>query len=97
MSSTDIIGYIGSAIISIIFIPQIIQIYNTKDGKSISYLTQILSFTSAFFMIIYGYLISAIPIILCNIVVLLTSLIICLMKKYYSMDKSIITVVPIWL
>ena len=95
MSSTDIIGYIGSAIISIIFIPQIIQIYNTKDGKSISYLTQILSFTSAFFMIIYGYLISAIPIILCNIVVLLSSLIICLMKKIYSMDKSIITVVPI--
>jgi len=82
--TTDIIGYIGSFLISIIFIPQIIHIYKTSEVSAISYSTQIISVLSAIFMLIYGYLINSLPIILCNIVVGLTSFIVCCMKYYYT-------------
>ena len=82
--TTNIIGYIGSFLIGIIFIPQIIHIYKTKEVNAISYTTQIISILSAIFMLIYGYLIDSLPIILCNIVVGLTSFIVCFMKYFYT-------------
>ena len=82
--TTDIIGYIGSFFISIVFIPQIIHIYKTKEVNAISYYTQIISILSSIFMLFYGYLIDSLPIILCNIVVGLSSFIVCLMKYFYT-------------
>ena len=87
--TTNIIGYIGAFLIGIIFIPQIIHIYNTKEVKAVSYFTQIISITSAIFMLVYGYLINSIPIILCNIVVGITSTIVCFMKYFYTNNQII--------
>ena len=93
--TTDIIGYIGSFLISIIFIPQIIHIYKTSEVNAISYSTQMISILSAIFMLIYGYLINSIPIIICNIVVGLTSFIICCMKYYYTNFRTGVQIFPI--
>ena len=93
--TTDIIGYIGSFLISIVFIPQIIHIYSSKEVKAISYSTQVISVLSAIFMIIYGYLINSLPIILCNIIVGLTSFIVCFMKYFYTNFRTNSQVFPI--
>lgn len=86
--TTNIIGYIGSFLIGIIFIPQIIHIYKTKEVSAISYYTQIISILSSIFMLVYGYLIYSLPIILCNIVVGLSSFIVCCMKYFYTNVKT---------
>ena len=93
--TTDIIGYIGSFLISIVFIPQIIHIYKTSEVNAISYYTQIISVLSAIFMLIYGYLIGSLPIILCNIVVGLTSFIVCFMKYFYTNFRKNSQIFPI--
>ena len=93
--TTNIIGYIGSFLIGIIFIPQIIHIYNTKEVNAISYTTQMISVLSAIFMLIYGYLINSLPIILCNIVVGLTSFIVCFMKYFYTHYRTNSQIFPI--
>ena len=94
-TATDIIGYIGSFLISIVFIPQIIHIYSTKEVKAISYYTQIISVVSAIFMLIYGYLIGSLPIILCNIIVGLTSFLVCFMKYFYTNFRTNSQIFPI--
>ena len=80
----NIIGYVGAFFIGIIFIPQIIHIYQTKEVNAISYITQFISIISSILMCIYGFLISSIPIIISNILVGSSSLIVCLMKYSYK-------------
>ena len=79
----DVFGYIGSSLVSINLIPQIITIIKNKSGENISNTTCIINIIACGFMLFYGYSKQLIPIIICNGLILISSIIILSLKKYY--------------
>ncbi len=71
-----LIGYVAAALTTISFIPQLIQIINTKDTKSISLPMYILFVIGIALWLIYGLLRMDWPIIIANIITLITASII---------------------
>jgi len=85
----DIIGYIGTLFISMMFVPQVYHIYKNKQVTGISYQSQFMSIISSIIMLIYGTLLGSIPIMISNSCVMLCVLIIiCLKYKIESISKS---------
>ena len=62
----DIIGYIGTGFLGVTLIPQVVHTYRTKKVDDLSLPYILLQLTSNMIYIYYGYLIRAIPIIVCN-------------------------------
>ena len=62
----DVIGYLGGIFIMISFVPQIIKSYRTKSVKDLSLWMIIATLIGTLFWLIYGTLISAMPIIIMN-------------------------------
>ncbi|MBP6913172.1 MAG: hypothetical protein KBC00_01015 [Candidatus Levybacteria bacterium] len=62
------------------FLPQVIQVFKTKDTKSISLTTFVLLNLNSFTWIVYGILIKSNPVILVNSVILILGLYITTMK-----------------
>lgn len=80
----EVIGYIGTAISTISFVPQVIKVYRTKQTLDISYPAFILLGTGNIIWLIYGLMINSPSVILANAMVgLLVSLII-LLKFHYE-------------
>lgn len=77
-------GYIGSFLVSINLIPQIIRIVQKKSGKNISYFAQGLNILASIFMLIYSVDKLLPPVIISNTVIIISSLFIVFLKKYYS-------------
>lgn len=84
----DIFGYIGSSLVSVNLIPQIITIIKKKSGKNISYLTCSINIVACGFMLFYGYSKQLIPVIICNGLILFFSIIILTLKKYYNIVNN---------
>jgi uncharacterized protein with PQ loop repeat len=85
----NIFGYIGSFLISINLIPQIIRTIQKKTSKNMSYITLGINLLACFFMITYGYKKNLNPIIISNIVICICSItLICLKKYYFIMEKN---------
>jgi len=79
----DIFGYIAAGIGIFMFLPQAIQVYKTKNTKSISLATFLLVGTSSLFWLMYGFLKLAYPVLLVNVVLItLTSYIVVMKKKH---------------
>ena len=88
---SDIIGYMAAGFLSVLFIPQVIKTFKTKDTKSISYLFLILQvFTSGLF-ITYGYLINSIPVILANISTLICNFFLIYAKIRFKKNNTLPT------
>jgi MtN3 and saliva related transmembrane protein len=86
----DIIGYIGAFLLSTMFIPQVYQIYNTKNTQAISYYSQFISLLSSLIMLIYGVLLNSIPIMISNSsIILCVGAIIYLKYKFESVNRSL--------
>lgn len=64
------IGYIGTTLLSITLLPQVIQTYKSKRTEGISFTFLLLQFMSNVTFIYYGYLIHSLPVISSNIIVL---------------------------
>ena len=62
----DIVGYIGTGVLGITLVPQVYHTYKTKKVEDLSLLYILLQLTSNCIYIYYGYLIHALPIIVCN-------------------------------
>jgi len=85
----DIIGYVGAFFLSLMFIPQIIHIYRSKQALSISYQSQIMSLISSTIMLVYGILLNSLPIMISNsFIILSVMIIICLKYKFESVKPS---------
>lgn len=83
-NSSIILGYIGSSLVSINLIPQIITIIKKQSGKNISYLTCFTNIIACSLMLVYGIVNKLIPVIMCNSMIMLSSIIIASLKKYYN-------------
>ena len=83
-SKYEVLAYIASILISIHLIPEIFLIIKNKNADSTSYLTYSLNLVSAPFLIIYAYNLKIYPILLTNIVILISSIFILFLKYKYS-------------
>lgn len=75
-----IIGLIAGGLTSISFIPQAVKTIRTKNTTSISIATYILFTIGVALWVIYGYFLKDFAILLTNLVTIIPSLIILLMK-----------------
>lgn len=81
---TDSIGYSAAVIGAGMFLPQAVNIWRTKETKSISLLSfSLLTFVSLLWAI-YGFLLGAVPVILVNIIIFVLSFFIVFMKLKYK-------------
>ncbi len=80
----DMFGYTAAVIGIIMFMPQAIQCWKTKETKGISFLSFSLLALTSFFWLGYGILLKAAPVILVNSVVFVLSLFILFLKRKYG-------------
>lgn len=80
----NIFGYSATVLGTLVFLPQVIQIWKTKRAKDVS----LLSFSMILFgnalWITYGVLISSPPLIIVNCVIAVLSALIIIMKLKYK-------------
>lgn len=87
---TEIVGYSAAVVGTSLMLPQVIKSIQTKKVEDLSYLTVILYFLNCLLWGIYGILIWALPIIICNGIALLISLFQLLLKiKYNKMYERV--------
>ena len=80
----NVLGFVAAGIGVVMFVPQAYRVYKTKNTKSISLLTFVLSIGTSVCWIIYALLLSAMPILFVNSVVTALSLYIVAMKLRYK-------------
>jgi MtN3 and saliva related transmembrane protein len=80
MPTSEIVGFIAAALSAICFVPQAVRVIQTKDTNAISFWMYLLSLLSVICWLIYGLMLSSVPIILKNILVIILSGIILILK-----------------
>lgn len=80
MPISEIVGFIAAILSAVCFIPQAIRVIQTKDTNAISFWMYLLSLLSVIFWLIYGLMLSSVPIIMKNIIVIILSGIILFLK-----------------
>lgn len=78
------IGFLAAFCTTIAFLPQAIKVFKTRSTKDISLYMSIIFTTGVFFWLIYGLIISDLPIILANIITLVLSIFILIFKIKYK-------------
>lgn len=76
----SIIGIIAAVCTTGSFIPQAVKVYKTKHTRDISTGMFVLMTTGVFFWLIYGIIIGSMPILGANLITLILSLYILIMK-----------------
>ena len=80
----DAIGFLAGALTTIAFVPQALKMYTTKSGKDVSARMLMIFSAGVFLWLIYGIMIESLPVILANIVTLILSGAIIVLKIRYS-------------
>ena len=78
------IGFFAAFCTTIAFLPQALKVWKTKSTKDISIYMFIIFTIGVFSWLIYGIIISDLPIILANVVTLILSLFILVFKLKYK-------------
>jgi MtN3 and saliva related transmembrane protein len=83
MDHVTLIGLLAGTLTTIAFIPQLQQTWRTRSAQDVS-LGMLLTFTIGVFLwLIYGLLLGALPIILANLITLVLTLAILILKVRY--------------
>ena len=81
---SDVIGILAGVAIAAAFTPQLIQIVKSKSAKDISLGMYLIYITGVLLFILFGYLISAWPIVIANCIALVQASIILYFKLRYG-------------
>lgn len=84
MGMTDAIGFLAGALTTIAFVPQALKMYTTKSGKDVSARMLLIFSAGVILWLIYGVMIESVPVILANVVTLILSGTIIVLKISYS-------------
>ncbi|HSC53309.1 MAG TPA: SemiSWEET family transporter [Phnomibacter sp.] len=84
MSSVELIGHLGSFLSSVTFIPQVFKTWKSKSAKDLSMLMLLIIFTSTIVWLIYGVSLTLWPVIVCNSVICLLSLLLIFFKLSFK-------------
>lgn len=79
-----IVGIVAGILCTISFLPQVIKVFKTKQTKDLSLVTFTVFAIGVFLWLVYGVIISELPIILANTATLVMILIIIIMKIKYG-------------
>ncbi|WHZ21359.1 MAG: hypothetical protein OJF47_000471 [Nitrospira sp.] len=83
MDQVTFIGLLAGTLTTIAFIPQLQQTWRTRSARDVS-LGMLLTFTTGVFLwLVYGLLLGALPIILANLITLVLTLAILILKLWY--------------
>ena len=85
----DLLGYIGSVLLGITLLPQVIKTYKEKNADNISAGYLILQMTSCVCFIVYSYILQSLPIIICNGLVFIFSTSLLIAKHIYKNNSYI--------
>ena len=80
----EVLGYLGTALVCSIFIPQIIHMVKNKSGEDLSYVFLSLNLISALVWLVYAALIMQYPLLASDIVILISTIIMFILKYSYS-------------
>ena len=80
----EFFGYFAAILTTAAFLPQLIKTLKTKKADDVSLITLVMFICGVAFWIIYGYKISAFPIIIANTITLILNLFILISKIYYA-------------
>jgi MtN3 and saliva related transmembrane protein len=81
---TEIIGFAAAVVGTSLMLPQVIKSIKTKKVKDLSSGMLTLYFFNCLLWLIYGILISAWPVIVCNFIALIISVVQLILKKRYD-------------
>ncbi|HYE37423.1 SemiSWEET transporter [Methylocaldum sp.] len=84
MESNDLIGLAAGTLTTVSFVPQVIKTWKSRSAKDISFGMFLLFSLGVVLWLIYGLALHSAPIILSNLVTLVLSLSIILMKLVYK-------------
>ena len=92
----DIFGLIGSIGISIMLLPQIYKVYNTKKTEALSYVFLVLGVISGGLMLTYGLYYNLIPVILVNVCNMINITVLIILKyriEYFKRNKKMFEII----
>ncbi len=82
----SIIGLLSSFLISIMFLPQIRQVYITKEANSLNYTYLCINSFSSLLGMVYSFYFEVLPMFLANLSALTSSLTLIYLKRKYASD-----------
>lgn len=80
MTFYDWCGYAGSLLSSITFVPQVFRVWKTRSAGDLSMAMLLIVFSSTLIWIVYGVGIHSWPVILCNSIIAVLSLLLIYFK-----------------
>lgn len=83
MDSVILLGLVAGALTSLSFLPQLIKIWRSRSAGDISLAMYVIITTGFVLWLWYGIVISSIPVIVANVVTLLISAMIMILKIRY--------------
>jgi len=86
--SMDYVGFTSAILISIMFIPQVIHTYKTKDTKGINFSFLFLNAAASALGLVYSIYYNIIPMIIANTSAGLFSLSLFIIKSVYEKDNT---------
>ncbi|MCU0447120.1 MAG: SemiSWEET transporter [Microscillaceae bacterium] len=84
MDFITILGLVAATLSTLAFIPQVIQTWQTKSAKDLSFAMFFLMFTATALWLVYGLMLSALPIIVANGTILVLLGVILYFKLIYK-------------
>jgi MtN3 and saliva related transmembrane protein len=84
MDFINTLGLAAGTLTTIAFLPQMFQTWKTKSAKDVSFVMLITFMTGLFLWLVYGIILSALPIIMANGITLFFNLIILWLKIKYK-------------
>lgn len=84
MDFINFLGFAAATLTTIAFLPQLIQVWQTKSAKDVSLVMLITFCLGIFLWLVYGILISSKPVIFANFLTLVFNLIILWLKIKYK-------------
>ena len=83
----DYIGYFGSFLTSITFIPQVYKSWQSKSVGDLSIWMILIVVTSTFVWLVYGFAINSGPVISANTIVLILTLVLLYFKYHFKQSN----------
>ena len=81
---TQVLGYIAGSSVIIVNIPQIYTICKNKSAKDVSLYMILLNIFTGILFLIYGILLEELPLIICETLYIIVSIILLIIKIYYN-------------
>jgi|TARA_Y100000401_G_scaffold103264_1_gene94148 uncharacterized protein with PQ loop repeat len=88
MNGIDVCGLVGSAVIVIMFMPEIHHVYKHKDAKAINYNFLHLNLTASILSLVYSFHYNVIPMTITNVSAGLFSLLMYYFKYVYEVKEK---------